>query len=69
MCSGSEVVTAYDVEFSHPGSNPEWRAIYYEALITVAQGLPETSFIRGSTVTLGTRTAEQEGCNLGMQVD
>ena len=56
MCSGSVVVTAYDSESGRPGSNPEWGAIYYEASIT-AQGLPEPSSLRGSS--LGTRAAEQ----------
>ena len=42
------------------GSNPEWGLIYYEAPIT-AQGLPEPSSLRGST--LGTRAAEHKGCN------
>ena len=32
-----------------PGSNPEWGSIYYEASIT-AQGLPEPSSLRGSTL-------------------
>ena len=40
--------------------------VYYEALIT-AQGLPEPSSLRGST--LGTRAAEHKGCNWGMQID
>ena len=40
VCSGSVVVTAYDSESGRPGSNPEWRLIYYEASIT-AQGLPD----------------------------
>ena len=48
------------------GSNPEWGLIYYEASIT-AQGLPEPSSLRGST--LGTRAAEHKGCNWGMQID
>ena len=26
VCSGSIVVTAYDFESGHPGSNPEWGA-------------------------------------------
>ena len=65
-CSGSVVVTAYDSESGRPGSNPEWGAIYYEASIT-AQGLPEPSSLRGST--LGTIAAEHKGCNWGMQVD
>ena len=60
LCSGSVVVTAYDSESGRPGSNPEWRLIYYEAPIT-AQGLPEPSSLLGST--LGTRTAEHKGCN------
>ena len=55
------VVTAYDSESSRPGSNPECGLIYYEAPIT-AQGLPEPSSLRGST--LGTRAAEQhKSCN------
>ena len=66
MCSGSVVVTAYDSESGRPGSNPEWGLIYYEASIT-AQGLPEPSSLRGST--LGTRAAEHKGCNWGMQID
>ena len=66
MCSGSVVVTAYDSESGHPGSNPEWGLIYYEASIT-AQGLPKPSSLRGST--LGTRAAEHKGCNWGMQID
>ena len=32
VCSGSVVVTAYDLEFSCPGSNPEWGLIYYKSL-------------------------------------
>ena len=60
VCSGSVVVTAYDSESDRPGSNPEWGLIYYEASIT-AQGLPELSSLRGST--LGTRAAEHKGCN------
>ena len=55
--SGSVVVTAYDSESGHPGSSPEWGLIYYEASIT-AQGLPEPSSLRGST--LGTRAAEHK---------
>ena len=57
MCSGSVVVTAYDFEFGRPGSNPEWGLIYYKAPIT-AQGLPEPSSLRGST--LGTRAAKHK---------
>ena len=60
VCSGSVVVTAYDSESGRPGSNPEWGLIYYEAPIT-AQGVPEPSSLRGST--LGTRAAELKGCN------
>ena len=41
-------------------------AIYYDASIT-AQGLPEPSFLRGST--LGTRAGEHRGCDWGIQVD
>ena len=48
MCSGSVVVTAYDLESGRPGSNTEWGPIYYKASIT-AQGLPEPSFLRGGT--------------------
>ena len=44
----SVVVTAYDFESASPGSNPEWRPIYYKASIT-AQGLPEPSSLQGST--------------------
>ena len=66
VCSGSVVVTAYDFESGCPGSNPEWGLIYYEASIT-AQGLPEPSSLRGST--LGTRAAEHKGCSWGMQID
>ena len=58
--SGSVVVTAFDSESGRPGSNPEWGLIYYEAPIT-AQGLPEPSSLRGST--LDTRAAEHKGCN------
>ena len=44
------------------GSNPEWGLICYKASIT-AQGLPEPSSLRGST--LGTReAAEHKGCKL-----
>ena len=60
VCSGSVVVTARDCESGRPGSNPEWGLIYYKASIT-AQGLPEPSSLRGST--LGTRAAEHKGCN------
>ena len=62
------MVTAalYDSESGRSGLNPEWEAVYYEASIT-AQGLPEPSSLRGST--LGTRAAEHKGCNWGMQVD
>ena len=66
LCSGSLVVTAYDFESGHPDSNPEWGLICYKASIT-AQGLPEPSSLRGST--LGTRSAEHKGCNWGMQID
>ena len=34
LCSDSVVVTAYDSESGHPGLNPEWGLIYYEALIS-----------------------------------
>ena len=69
VCSGSVdcvVVTVYDFESCRPGSNHEWGLIYYKASIT-AQGLPESSSLRGSK--LGTRAAEHRGCNWGMQVD
>ena len=66
MCRGSVVVTAYDSESGNAGSNPEWGQIYYKASIT-AQGLPEPSSLRGRT--LGTRAAEHQSCNWGMQVD
>ena len=62
----TKLVTAHDSESGRPGSNPEWGLIYYEASIT-AQGLPEPSSLRGST--LGTRAAEHKGCNWGMQDD
>ena len=51
VCTGSVVVTAHDSESARPGSNPEWGLVYYEALIT-AQGLPEPSSLRGSTLDL-----------------
>ena len=66
VCSGSVVVIAYDFESGCPGSNPWVWVIYYKVSIT-AQGLPEPSFLRGST--LGTRAAEHKSCNWGMQVD
>ena len=44
--SGSVVVTAYDSESDHPGTNPEWRLICYMASI-IAQGLPKPSSLRG----------------------
>ena len=66
LCSGSVVFTAYYSESGHPGSNPEWGLIYYEAPIT-AQGLPEPSSLRSST--FGTRAAEHKGCNWGMLID
>ena len=66
--SGSLVVTAKDLESSRPGSNPEWRPIYYEASITAGlTRAAEPSFLRGST--LGTRAAEYKGCNWSMQID
>ena len=46
--------------------DPERGPIYYKASIH-AQGLPEPSSLRGST--LGTKAAEHKGCNWGMQVD
>ena len=49
VCSGRVVVTAYDLESGCPGSNPEWGPIYYKASIT-AQGLPESSSLRGNTL-------------------
>ena len=41
------MVTTLDPEV--PGSSPEWVPIFYEARST-AQGLPEPSSIRGSTL-------------------
>ena len=49
-----------------PGFESWVGLIYYLASIT-AQGLPEPSSLRGST--LGTRAAEHKGCNWGMQLD
>ena len=66
MCSGSIVVTTLDSDPEVPGSSPEWVPIFYEARST-AQGLPEPSSLWGST--LGTRAAEYQGCNWGMQID
>ena len=60
------MVIAYDFESGRSGSNPEWWLIYYKASIT-AQGVPEPSFLRGST--LGSRAAEHKGCNWGIQFD
>ena len=51
VCSGSVAVTACDFESGRPGSNPEWGIICYKASIT-AQGLPEPSSLRGSTLVL-----------------
>ena len=65
MNSGSVVVSVYDFESGNPGSNPKWWSIYYEVSIT-AQGLPEPSSLRGST--LGTRAAEHKGCNWDRQM-
>ena len=48
-----------------PGSSPEWVLIFCEARSTV-QGSPEPSSLRSR---LGTRTAEYEDCNWGMQID
>ena len=68
VCSGSVVVTAYDFESARPGSNPEWETIYYNYKDQFnAQGLPEPSSLRGST--LGTRSAEHKGCNWGIHFD
>ena len=58
VCSGSIVVTTLDPEV--PGSSPEWVPIFYEARST-AQGLPEPSFLRGST--LGTNPVEHQDSN------
>ena len=66
VCGIVVVVTAFDSESGRPCSNPEWGLLYFEASIT-AQGLPEPSSLRGST--LGTRAAEHKGCNWGMQID
>ena len=60
------VVTDYDSESGYPGSNSEWGPKYYEVLIT-PQGLPEPSSLQGSI--LGTRAAEQKGCNSDMHID
>ena len=59
QCSGSVVVTAHDYESGHPGSNPEWGPIYYEASIT-ALGLSEPLSLLDSNA-LGTRTVDYEG--------
>ena len=68
MCSGNLVVTAPLMIFN-PATRVrilnEGQYMYYEASIT-AQGLPEPSSLRGST--LGTRAAEHKGCNWGMQM-
>ena len=55
VCSGSIVVTTLDPEV--PGSSPEWVPVFYEARST-AQGLPEPSSLRGST--LGTSPVEHQ---------
>ena len=50
VCSGSVVVTIlWTVDPEVPGSSPEWVTIFYEARST-AQGLPEPSSLRGSTL-------------------
>ena len=46
------MVTDYDFESTHPGSNPDWGSICYKTSIT-EQGLPEPSSLQGSK--LGTR--------------
>ena len=56
----------HDVYQTHPGLNPEWGTIYYEASITTL-GLPELSSLRGRGSTLGTRAAEHKVCNWGKQ--
>ena len=57
VCSGSIVVTTLDCDPEVPGSSPEWVPIFYEARST-AQGLPEPSSLRGST--LGTSPVEHQ---------
>ena len=56
LCSGSVVVTAYDSESGHPGSNPERGLIYcgFDHCI----GLTRAFIPRDST--LGTRAAEHK---------
>ena len=56
------MVTAYDFESGRPVLNSEWGPKYYEASFT-AQGLPEPSSLRGST--LGTRAAENMEADSG----
>ena len=48
MYSGSVMVTTYNFESGHSGSNPEWEPLYYKASIT-AQGLPKPLSLWGST--------------------
>ena len=45
VCSGSVVVTAYDFESGHLGSNPEWGPIYYKDWIS-AQAYPSLNPFR-----------------------
>ena len=66
QCSGGVVVSAYDFESGLPGSKPDWGPTLYKTSIT-AQGLPEPSSLRGST--LSTRPAEHKGCNWGIEID
>ena len=50
VCSGSIVVTIlWTVDPEVLGLSPEWVPIFYEARST-AQGLPEPSSLRGSTL-------------------
>ena len=55
MCSGSIVITTWNLE----GSNPEWMPILYEARST-AQGLPEPSSTRCSA--LGNSLCVNQSC-------
>ena len=50
-------ILLWTVDPEVPGSSPEWVPIFYEAR-TTAQGLPEPSSLRGST--LGTSPVEHQ---------
>ena len=67
-CSGRVVVTANDFESGHPDSSPEWGLIYYKVSIT-AQGLPEPSSLRGSSLHWVTEQLNINVVNWGIQVD